>query len=166
MSNVTAYPTALLDLLKVRDRGQMPGDLSNVVSLSIEALPLYLNNQRETRTDTQPGPTAAGFNVVNNTGQLLVPPGEIWYVHHYFVAATLTALQALHIAAAIRTPGNVNAQLGPWDRQPVGAINLASSYAEGPFWAVPGTEFGAVIGVLTAGPMTLVATAHVTRLRL
>lgn len=166
MGNVTSYPAGLLDLLKVRDRGQMPADLGNAVAGVVDFTQFYLLNSRIVRQDTQPGPTSGGFNVCNNAGNLLVPAGEIWYVHSYLVAATIDAGEVLEMAAAIRLPGNVNQQLGDYYRADAATQALCSSYSAQPFWAPPGSDFGALVSALTAAPsITLVAAAQVTRLR-
>jgi len=166
VSNVTQYPAGLLDLLKVRDRGQMPSDLAQVVGANVDLTPFYLLNIREVRSDTQPGPTSGGFNVCNTAGNLNVPAGEIWYVHSYLVAATLDAGETIELAAAIRLPGNVNQQVGAYYRGVAATQSLASSFAIKPFWAPPGADFGCLISALTVAPaITVVAGAQISRLR-
>jgi len=165
MGNVTQYPTGLLDLLRVRDRGQMPADLEAAVQGGIDLTQFYLNNQQLAVTDSIAAPAAVGFNATNDAGVLAVPAGEVWFVHSFSVGVTLTAAQGIDFAAAIRTPGPVNHQLGDWDRVTPLAATLAWTRAQAPFWALAGTIFGALVGRLTAGPMTLVGAVRVTKLR-
>lgn len=166
MSNITQYPAGLLDLLKVRDRGQMPADLGAAVAGVVDFTQFYLLNERITRTDTQPGPTSGGFNVINTAGNLRVPNGELWYVHSYFCAATIDAGELLEMAPAIRLPQNVNMQVGNYYRAAAATQSLCSVYANAPFWAPPGSDFGCLVAALTLAPaITIVATAQVTRLR-
>jgi hypothetical protein len=166
VGNVTQYPAGLLDLLKVRDRGQMPSDLGNAVAGVVDFTQFYLLNQREVRTDTQPGPTAGGFNIISNAGQLQVPNGELWYVHSYFIAATLVPGQTINAAPAVRLPGNVNQQLGDYLQFTGLSSSLWSVWCRDPFWASPGADFGMLVANIAVGAgMTVVATAQVSRLR-
>ena len=165
MGNVTQYPTGLLDLLRVRDRGQMPADLETAVQGGIDLTQFYLNNAQINVVDQIAAPAAVGFNSLNDAGLLTVPAGEVWFVHSFSVGVTLNAAQGIDLAPAIRTPGPVNHLLGDWDRITPAAATLAWVRAQEPLWALAGTIFGALVGRLTAGPMTLVGAIRVTKLR-
>ncbi len=161
MSNITQYPSGITDLLKVRDLGALPGDVSRQLALVIDATVPYLNNIRETRTDTN-AVAAVGNNLFQTNGQLVVPQNEIWYVHHLTMTATAGAGELISLAPSATVPGNVNAQFGAFDSASAG--QLASVFADRSFWALPGTEFGFLCKAVT-GPPTVFGVAIVSRLR-
>jgi len=166
MGNVTSYPTGLLDLLKVRDRGQMPGDLATAVSGVIEMTPFYLLNQRVSLLDQNAAPASGVFNSLNASALLTVPAGEVWYVHSFAVSCVIDAGETVEMAPAIRLPGNINQQLGNYYRASSATQSLCSAFSIAPFWAPPGADFGALVSALTVAPaVTILGGAQVTKLR-
>lgn len=166
MSNITQYPAGLLDLLKVRDRGQMPSDLATAIGGVIDFTQFYLLNVREARTEVNNAPVSGVFNSINASSLLTVPNGEVWYVHAFTIAAVVDAGETIEAAPALRLPGNINQQLGDYYRATAATQSLFTSYAPMPFWAPSGAEFGALISALTLAPaMQLVGTASITRVR-
>lgn len=141
MGNVTAYPVGLTDLLKVRDLGQLPANISPSVALVLDALDFYANNGREGIVESiASGTVVTGLNPTI-TAAFAVPQNEIWYVQAFTVAMVLGAGGSVSLAPCATVPGNFNIQYGTYASG--GANEFLSAFSERPFWALAGTRFGA-----------------------
>jgi hypothetical protein len=101
VTQVTQQPQGLIAALGLRDMGATPRELSPTIAPTVDMLPLYLIGQRTSLISAN---AAVGVGNVNFT-DLVVPIGELWYVHEYSVVANLDATEACTYCAAVNFDG-------------------------------------------------------------
>lgn len=147
-------------MLKVRDLGALPGELDASINFSIDATVPYLNANRETLSDT----VLAGAVITggNPFATLIVPTGQIWYVHEFAVISVLGAGAACTYATGLIVPGGLNVVTGAFDAG--GANQIVAAFAERGYWALSGYQFTFLAKAATV-PSNVTGVLLATRLR-
>jgi len=160
---ISEFPAALLTLLGIQDMGETPKALSESVVLTIDSLQLYALNRRETIAagSFQTVTAIGGLNITDP--QFTVPNSERWYVWHYQIIGACAVGDVLKIQASCNFSPAANIALSP--RFDALAGEQVRPFALAPFWANPGSAFGAIIGAFTGTPAVLPG-AVITRFRL
>jgi hypothetical protein len=156
---ITNLPQGLIGLLQLRDYGATPQGLAPDLVATVDLTQQYLLNRRETVIAT--GVAAAIGGVATN---LVVPPGEVWYVWEMLANTAPGAGAAARIAPAIQfVAAGVFHTVGPY--QTVAANeDLKASMTDGPRYVGPGGVLAFNCQSQTLAPTVLVA-AVITRLK-
>jgi hypothetical protein len=153
MSTILKLPRGLISTLGLRADGRTPQQLADVIAGTFQTNDLFLLDTRETIiTNTNAAP-AVGANQYGGggTGVPLVPPGELWYVWHYFCSATAGAGAAIDLAPSANIDG-LGTQVPLGGYVAVAATQNGRPKADDGFWAGPGTELGFVVRSVTLAP--------------
>jgi len=159
MENLTLYPAGLTSLLGLRDMGANPRLLSDQLVGVIDLFELYCLTRRET---LQIAGQLAVANAQDFTDpNAVVPPGEVWFVEHYYVRSDVGAASAINLTPTVRFQGLAI----PLGTPQFGSANeFIRPFALRQFLAGPGAVFGYLASTLTA-PVTVSGAIVVTRFR-
>lgn len=143
MAIITQFPRGLVSLTGLRDMGEAPRQLADVIAPSIDVTQFLLLN-REAIYGSVSAAAIGSFVATGNPH--LVPAGELWYVHSWSVSATVFAGDTGRIAPQVNFLGQQIVNGRPSTDQAVLAVNTAiSCFTESPFWAGPGSELGCLV---------------------
>jgi len=162
MIPITELPAGVTSLLKVRASGVLPRGLEDNVRLVMESFALYALNVRETIILTGGGVLTVGFAPMA-AGNTLVPPGELWYCWLFTIHTFMNAGEAGVYQCAIKE-GAVGIMTGSDVRAGIVGANVGVTSNLGPFWARPGTQFGAQVTSVTLAP-TMFGSLMVSKFR-
>lgn len=160
MAVISNNPRGLLSLLGLKDMGAVPSDLSGTVAPSLDMTPFLLLNRETFREVVSVNGT--GHYYASNT--MVVPPGELWFVHSYSVWSQIPAAGTIQMkplfAENVNNPQTIgNALSGT-------ANHLVQVEMMNTRWAVPGTQFGLMVVDQTFGPWNVACSITITRLRI
>jgi hypothetical protein len=148
--SILKYAKGLPSLLSLKERGQGPGEFSQTVVGTIDLSDLYLVDSRESQFSATMNTAVGGVNFF--TPDLVVPPGELWYIYHYFVIATTAGADSAEFVATI----NLDAQLisCPVSDYVVLTINQTKRTTNfTPLLAGPGSRFGFNVQSIAGAPV-------------
>lgn len=161
MRTISQTPRGLLSLLQLGTSGDVPRDLANQVVATVELVELFLLNDRRAETGYSVAAPVVGSNFFGTP--LAIPPGELWYVHQYFVQCSPGAGAAIDMCPAIAFENtNTACPLAPY--QAATANQQVRVGADRPFWAAAGSNFGVLVRSQTLQP-AINGTAVISRLR-
>lgn len=161
MFNVGKYARALPSLLTLRERGSGPREFSEVVQGTLDLRELYLLEGRETVSSAATGALVVGVNFPATA--LVVPAGELWFVHLMNTTVAPGAGAQADIAPAVVFDGTTTMIVGNFVN--AAATQQARAYSNGPFVATPGSQFGLIVRSVTLAPVADVSLL-VTKLRI
>lgn len=172
-SDIQIVPPGLLGFLGIKNGGENPHVLGNVLLPSMDVRDWYLQGRAE-QISVGPWNLVAGAGVGYNNGVTgAVPDKEFWYVHHAsLVASTIAAADRVSFGIAAQNIGGVAAQgtivySEPYNNSGVARTTVTSpvAVARG-FFLPPGSNLGAwvVENQQAVGPASLVLNMRVTRL--
>jgi hypothetical protein len=165
MATVTTPPRGLISLFGLRDMGAVPNDLAGTIAPTIDITEFALTN-RDAVFLGSVGAASPGLHTpTGGTVDPTVPPGELWYVHQFSVAA-VTAVGAgitvhfrpvmidstLYFARGARVTGTAG-------ENPI-------TMSDRMFLATPGQSLRIWVEGITGGAVTLSAYALITRLKI
>lgn len=155
---ITNIPQGLLSLLGLRDFGAVPRFVPDTVQAGIDVTQFLLLNRTSVAGVTQ-------FNAVSSDGpvETIVPPGELWYVHHCMAqSAVLAAGETIKLTVGISF--GVGMTTGDPDNATAGARCV--SHDDG-FWLPAGGRILCrVMQITTVGLVDVTVAAIVTKLRI
>jgi hypothetical protein len=161
MLNIGKYARALPSLLDLKERGTGPREFSEQVVGTIELTQLYLLQNRETVASGATGALVVGVNLP--TVPLVVPAGEIWFVHLMNTTVAPGAGAQADIAPAVIFDGSTTMCVGAFVN--AAATQQARAISQAPFVATPGSSFGLIVRSVTLTPVADVSLL-VTKLKL
>lgn len=144
---ISKYSKGLPSLLGLKERGRGIPFLADQVSGTMDMRDLYLLDQREAQALTNIVGVVTGLNTFVDQ----IPPGEMWYIWAFSIAATIGAGAAITAAPLVFFDGlPIPCTIGDY----VPAVATESFHARSayPFWAGPGTKFGMIARSQTANP--------------
>jgi len=166
MKPIQTIPMGLLSLLQLKQQGQNPDTLSEVVNPVVDLLQFWLQYQSIDITTALFGgqvsrtvPTAGtGIYGYNAPGPATVPPNQLWWIEHYTVEANLLAAEYIRLAPMITAPsvGLQAQQIGTDVNDAVTARARSVSAHAHNFWVRGGAGLGfQVFDSLTAANITV-----------
>lgn len=161
MKNINNIPSGLLSLLQLKEQGQNPNELGNLVVPTLDLLPFYMATLQTDQVQVSAAINAVGA-VLDTT--LVVPPNEVWLVSHYSVIALMGAAQTITVQPLFR-PLVVNQALGPAVAVAANQQGIAITQTL-PFIARQGSAFGCNVQAITGGPLTVSFAVTFIRLRI
>lgn len=156
-STINQYPPGLLALFDMKARGTTPPALDDVAQLAFDLKELYLHNQSRTWAETIfLSGTSEGWNA---STALVVPEGQIWWIHWIGMIGSLTAAGYNHPQPAMQIPSaylpaipDVGNTVVAFPATPTAAVTGLTGAAPAGFYqppqpliAKPGFRFGAVV---------------------
>jgi hypothetical protein len=144
---ISSLPKGLVALLGSKGLGESPRELADQVVGTVDLTQMYLLNDREFATGTNAAP-AVGGNVFT---QLIVPTGEVWYVHMYGIDTTPGAGAAIDVAPGWRV-GALSGILSTGNYVSAAATQNARPFTPAPFLANSGSQFGFNVRSVTLAP--------------
>jgi len=163
-ATVGKLPRGLVSLLSLRDSGEAPRLLADSIVGTVDFSELFLLQDREIiTTAVQPNPIV-GANFFPAPIDLVVPPGQLWYIWNYVCACTTGAGETMDLAPSVNLDGlPLSAPVG--DYAACIANQQVRVYSRSGFWAGPGSQFGFVVRSLTLQP-DVSAALVISRLRI
>lgn len=159
--DIGKLPRGLTGALALRNQGLTPQTLADQAVLTVESLEMFLLDTRVSTGVSDQAAPAVGANIF--TQAILVPAGELWYVWHYTVAATLAAGEAIDLAPASNLDGvSITMPVGDYAAGTAG--QNVRTYIRAPFWAAAGSTLGFLVRSVTLAPLVQ-GSALVTKLR-
>lgn len=146
---IQRVPRGLLDLLSLKGAGQLPTDLGDRISGTIELGDLYLQDRVQTGAFTT-GVLAA----IGDAAALLssVPAGELWVAYHLAIGATIGVGASYTLRPAIfRRTGSVIGTYAPNNGSWTAGQRCAIGWDLRPALLWPGDNFGCCVEAVTAG---------------
>jgi hypothetical protein len=156
---IQRYPYALPDFFGLK-AGSTPVVIASEISCSVEVFQLYLLNGREQVSDSI---AAAALGVGNTFANVIVPPGELWYVWNFHLQSTIPAASSIRMRNAVRFASPGAAPYGP-SSSGVALEQIWTDSAAGYFVAAGG-QFFAFVEALVGAAVPLNAQITFTRLR-
>lgn len=139
MGPVQTLPAGLLGLLGVKNAGQNPNILPDIVQPTLELLTMYALSLSQRKQETIAKPGGAGA-ITKSTGALVVPAGKYWYVWEMHVGVgALGVAPPLDIAVwSLDQQNNVSwvRNISPPGGRPI--ANQAYSLGLSGMWCRPG----------------------------
>jgi hypothetical protein len=161
MSRISKFASGIASLVGLRDGGAIPGDFAETIAPTIEMRDLFLLNYREFFITDAVAAPAVGANFYAT--DLIVPPTELWYVWSYHITVTAGAGAACDACPGIILDGCPTLlPLSPY--QAAAATQQCKTGTNTPFFAGPGSRFGALVRSVTLVP-NIYGAAVYTRLR-
>lgn len=158
MASITQLPRGLVSLTGLRDMGEAPRELSEIIAPSIDVTQFLLLN-RETIFEN------FIISAVATVASPTIPPGELWYIHQWSVDADVNATNAISLCVGF-FQGNRFFAAGVPSPIRSGTGDLVSAYMDGPKWLGPGVSLAFQVQHW-AGPATnLRAQLSISRLRI
>jgi len=161
---IQVIPKGLLGLLQLKQQGNNPSELSNVVASCFDIRELYYQQLVQDQFSLVGGlPTenvnpAANGNHAFTTSPLLVPAGFMWLVLQYSIVCNLLAAETIKASCQLITDPALSTPvlLGDSYTDVVTArARTANWRASGPFYAPAGSSIGFVVhDVLTAATIS------------
>jgi len=159
--NIGKYARALPSLLDLRERGMGPREFSEQVVGTVELTQLYLLQNRETVVSVATVALVVGANFPATP--LVVPAGEIWFVHLMNTTVAPGAGAQADIAPAVVFDGTTTMVVGGFVN--AAATQQARAFSNASFVATPGSSFGLIVRSVTLAPVADVSLL-VTKLKL
>lgn len=164
---IQTAPLGLLGLLNLKNLGRNPKSMEDDVQPVMDITSLYLQGQVEDLPDMTLARTAlAGGGFSQWATPVLVPAGEAWYVHNYTVFCTMVAGDTVTgMAPLVRVAQATTSQFAMFGDKASSRVGQGSLMSGcGGFWLVSGAELGFFAeAVLTAGSVSFIGWAHITR---
>lgn len=157
---IQTLPRGLTGLLNLKVLGRVPDELLGTVQPTVDIEPYWMNYRAVTNESLVHGrtlTTQGGGALTFSPGNITVPDGEIWYVHHYGVDTVLTAA-AGQVVERVQ-PCIIYNLVGTIVHVPVGTTETLSSSATvsvsatvgaHDFWLPPGASLGFYVGSVTS----------------
>lgn len=161
---IGAAPRGLVSLLELADLGAVPRVLVDQVSSTIDLTPFYLTFARETVIQQPPAVNRAVVGTYLFP-DLVVPVGELWWVHQYSVnTSPLVAGATARIRPIYQEASGLALAVGPSSSAVAGeALRPYSDVV--PFIATSGAQFGVFVEAVTGGGVDVSAGILISRLR-
>lgn len=163
MTSINRQPAGVLGLLGIKNGGEYPRDLSNVLVPTWDMTDLYVLNASEylTRTDNV---TATG--TLQTDGPI---PGEVWRVTEFGArTGNLAAGETIQFALGLFGPGTAPIYVPLTSVQSASAVagDRAQAAIQRPVLLNPGETLGVFItDVTTVGNVPVLTSLRFTRLR-
>jgi hypothetical protein len=144
--DISKYAKGLPAILGLKERGRGIPVLSDILNATADIRDLYLLEGRETVNLTNIAAPAVGLNVFPE----IVPVGELWYIWSLAIAATPGAGAAIDMTVSAFLEN-----LGTWNPREFVAAAATQHIRQTtvlPFWAGPGSTFGAAVRSVTLAP--------------
>jgi len=134
--DILKFPRGLFGLLGLQAGGVSQKALSDVVVGVVDQTQMYTINDYENLVGAVAAP-ATGLNLFAVAGvNLIVPPGECWYIHGFTVQGTVPPAGSINLAASVRPGGTAG---GGILEQPM------QSFVANDVYAIPGNFSGRII---------------------
>jgi len=163
MASINKLPFGLLGFLGLKNGGQNPSDLSNILSPVIDLADLYYGTNKQLFR-VQANVTAIGFNALAT-----VPNDEVWYVigaacnSNAVLGAGVSLRGAMAYAAIDGAAFNV-VPLGEYASMTVGEVWYSAAVLGRPLVLAPGSQLGVYCTFIAAGPVNVAWTCHYARM--
>lgn len=174
---IQQIPQGLLGLLQLKNLGRNPVSLDDNVQPTFDMMPLWLltSAEQDTLTHQRDIATGAGQVLGFATNPIVVPEGEVWWVHRYSLEVVLAAVAGdvandVIPALLLNTTGTLVFQLLN-DRGVSGTSVLANASQVGTscggFYAPPGSQLGFHYGsAVSATVVSVYGLAWVTKMQI
>lgn len=160
MAVIGKFPKGLVGLTELRDMGESPRELAQIIAPTIDVTQFLLTD-REVVTDSNTI-AGAGSTVMPN---LQVPKGELWRVHGASMTSAGSGGSPAYKGTIFYREQNVTIALAPAISTLATEGSIVSSPPGQMFWAVPGAEFGFLCTAFSAN-FTVSAGIIITRIRI
>lgn len=161
MPNINKLPLGLLGFLGIKNGGEYPQELSNVLSPVWDLGPLYMNANAENQV------AALAIAGIGSQAFFTVPNGEAWYVLIASAATgTLGAGQTIELALQTTdAAGLVTVAVSPMSGSRTAGQRCAQALPS-PVYCGPGSTFGINATQFAAGPINVTCAVRFARLSL
>jgi len=159
-------PKGLLDLLAMKGTGDLPHELSETLSASVDVMDLYLNESYQVQTFATLAIAAAGFA---GAPSLIVPQGEYWLLKTLSAQSiNLNAGESYRLRNAIlvNNPVLSSVIMSPNECSASGVLQRIGLgwYFEVPLLVRPADQLGVWVNDVTAGVHGMLITTTFYRL--
>lgn len=162
---MSKLPIGLLGFLGIKNGGQYPQTLGNVLLPQIELLDMIASNYRVPSIFVS-NPVAIGFTPQTlNAVAVVVPPGELWYLMSASVSVFTGVGDSITCSSVIRSPqtasaGTSNRVMSPIITQ---AANLSTHHPGilvGGRWLCPGDAMNTHVSAIVSATGNITVTFH------
>ena len=156
-------PKGLVSLLGLRDMGGVPRNLLGDLQAGVDVTQFLLLDREVLGVNPSPTVNAVGGGIA-----FTVPPGELWYVHEYGLrSSALAAGERISITTLTQAVGGGLAVPNGTIGNATNTGEVAVCHFRSSMWLNPGGTLSYYVSdIATAGSITLLVTAVITRLRI